>query len=201
MDTLRFDSDSFYIGEVNHTFRCISNNINHFITSITHQYNTILRGSGRTLKVHGEGTILWTIIDNHGHKYDIIIKHILHVPNISQCLLSSQHWTKQAKDNSPTPQGVQCATYDDTCVLQWQQRKYTRTISLDKSTSTPTLYSASASTTFKKASKTIEYFTEASNHEQTVAVSSTTDTVLEPTTDTSNTKKNNFMSEDNNIQH
>jgi hypothetical protein len=36
------------------------------------------------------------------------------------------------RDHYPKPHGTWCATYDNSVVLQWDQRKFTRTVPLDR---------------------------------------------------------------------
>jgi GAG-pre-integrase domain len=60
-----------------------------------------------------------------------MIANAYHVPEAPVRLLSPQHWAQQAKDNSPTPRGTWCATYESEVVLQWNQRAHTKTIPLD----------------------------------------------------------------------
>ena len=98
--------------------------------------------------MRGMDTVSWKIEDDDGKEYDLIIKGYLYVPDMPSCLLSPQHWAQQAKNNFPTNKRIWCATYDDACVMQWEQRKYTKTIIFDKNTNTPKMYSVPRTSTF-----------------------------------------------------
>ena len=113
-----FDTGSYSIGVDNHASRTISNRIAHFITPLTPTPNTILLGAGGNLKVKGMGTLQWKIEDDYGKVHIWTIKESLYVSDISTCLLSPQHWAKQAEDNSPRKRGTWCATYDDACEME-----------------------------------------------------------------------------------
>ena len=125
------------IGIDNHASRFISNDINHFITALTPTPRSYLRGITGNLKVKGEGTLVWRIDDDQGRSHKIKIKNCLYVPGLSSCLASPQHCADQADDNYPRPDGTWYATYTKKYVLQWDQRKYTRTIPMDGNTNTP----------------------------------------------------------------
>ena len=145
----KYDSDSFEIGVDNHASKTISNDSSQFISYITPTPKTILRGAGGNLKVKGVGTVRWKIEDDDGKEHELIIKGCLYVPDMSSCLLSPQHWSQQAQDNFPTNRGTWCATFADSCVMQWDQRKYTKTILYDKNTNTPKMYSVPRTPTFR----------------------------------------------------
>ena len=168
----QFDSDSFEIGVDNHASRCISNNINHFITEISPTPNAKLRGTGGTIPVLGEGTIKWNIADDNGKAHDIIIRNCLYVPDAPTCLLSPQHWSQQSNDNSPNRNGTWCATYGDSCVLFWDQQRYQRTVPHSNSTNTPKLYSAPGCKSYRKKAAAIEFITKPTEIEKTIAFSS-----------------------------
>ena len=136
----KFDSDSKALGVDQHASKCMSNDKSDFISEITPVTNMRVKGAGGCLKVLGTGTLKWKIEDDDGNYHDIIIKEALYIPGLSSCLLCPQQWSKQVKDNFPRKRGTWCATYEDVCVLQWDQRKYTRTIKYDPSTNTPKLY-------------------------------------------------------------
>jgi hypothetical protein len=78
------------------------------------------------------GTLLWKIEDDQGITHELKIPNSYYVPQANARLLSPQHWAREARDNKPLPRGTWCATYDDQIVLEWGQRKFRRTIKLDK---------------------------------------------------------------------
>ena len=87
---IRFDSDSHQIGVDNHSSYSISNNLNHFTSSIT-LYNATLLGVNGQSKVPGTGIVRWLIDDDFGVPCKIVIQNTLYVPASSICLLSPQH--------------------------------------------------------------------------------------------------------------
>ena len=106
--------------------------------------NRKIKGIGGSLGNIQRGTLRWTIEDDLGRKHDLQIPNSLYVPDSPSRLLSPQHWAQEARDVKPHPRGTWwCATYGDKLVLQWDQRKFTRTIAIDGSTSNiATLYTA-----------------------------------------------------------
>jgi hypothetical protein len=72
------------------------------------------------------------IEDDNGVPHEIIAPDSFYVPHCPSRLLSPQHWAQKAKDNYPKRHGTWCATYDDEIVLEWNQRQYRRTITLDQ---------------------------------------------------------------------
>ena len=115
---LSFDTDSYPIRIDNHASKCIINMIEHFITALTPTPNTILLGSGGKLKVKGANALQWKVEDDNGKIYTPPIKDNLYVPGTYTCLLSPQHWTKQAEGNFSKRRGTWCATYDDACEME-----------------------------------------------------------------------------------
>ena len=172
----QYDSDSFVIGIDNHASKTMSNKIRDFITPLTPTPNTFVKGAGGYINVMGSGTLRWRIEDDDGKVHTILVKDSLYVPNIPKCLLSCQHWAKQANDNFPKPKGTWCATYDDSCVMEWNQRRYRRTIQMDPITNTPNILSAPGFNAYRKKAAALDcLLTETSALQQTVAFSATTD--------------------------
>jgi hypothetical protein len=102
-----------------------------------------IRGIGGSVKGIMMGTVKWQIEDDNGMTHTITIPGSYYVPDAPSRLLSPQHWAQQAKDHYPKPRGTWCVTYDNEITLQWNQRKYTRTIPLDPNeTNTGTIYTA-----------------------------------------------------------
>jgi hypothetical protein len=83
----------------------------------------------------------WNFEDDNGVPHSFVLPKSLSVPGATSRLLSPQHWAQVAKDNYPLPHGTWCGTFDDTIILQWKQRRFTRTILLDVGeTNVGTLY-------------------------------------------------------------
>jgi len=165
----KFDTDSVTIGVDNHCSKCMSNNIDHFITELSPTPNTMVVGAGGNLKVKGEGTIVWKIQDDDGSQHDLTIKDCLYVPDLQICLLSPQHWAQQARDDFPKKDGTWCATYAGGCQMQWNQRKYTKTIQHDPKTNTPRLYTVPRSTTFRRKLAALDLVAKSTIHTKTHA--------------------------------
>ena len=143
-DLCKFDTDSKPLGIDNHASKCMDNDERDFIIEITPLSNMRVKGAGEFLKVIGKGTVRWKIEDDKGKYHNIIIKYALYIPGPSSYLLCPQQWSKQVKDDVPRKRGTLCATYDGECVLQWEQRKYTRTIKCDPITNTSKIYTIPA---------------------------------------------------------
>jgi hypothetical protein len=78
------------------------------------------------------GTVRWEIEDDDGVVHQQTIPGTYYNPNAEYKLYSPQHVAQVYKDHHPKPHGTWCATYDDSVVLQWDQRRFTRTVPLDK---------------------------------------------------------------------
>ena len=141
-----FDSDSFEISVDNCASRCMTNQIDHFITPpepLRVQQQTV-QGINKDipLEVKGEGTIQWKIEDDNGQVHSHQIRKALYVPALPFCLLSPQHWAQSANDNFPKKHGTVCTTNEKEVILIWKQLQYTRTIRLDPATNTARFRSA-----------------------------------------------------------
>ena len=88
-------------------------------------------------------------------------------------LRSPQHWAQQAKENFPTNRGTWCTTYEDSCVMQWEQRKYTKTVIYDKNTNTPKMYSVPCTSTFRANLQLCDKVTKSCQIAQTLAFCAT----------------------------
>ena len=122
------DSDSLTIVIDNHTSATISTRSSHFIGPITPVKGKMIKGFGEVVQVKGGGTILWKIEDVYGLVHPIKTKKALYVPDASSCMLASQQWAQQARNNHPNPDGTLCATKAQFCILYWKQERYRRTI-------------------------------------------------------------------------
>ena len=137
----RFDYESYPIGIDNHASRCISNCIDDFASTIKPSKRQLIGISG-SLDIKGTGTVKWVIEDDDGVRHHIHIPNTLYVPDAPMRLLSPQHWSQTANDNSPSPNGTWCATYHDSLVLHWNQNKYHRTIMLNPERNTAVINTA-----------------------------------------------------------
>ena len=123
----KLDSDSFIIAVDNCCTTSVTNNLKDFIEPPKDR-KTAVSGMGGTILATARGTVRWKIEDDDGKVHSIVLKKVLYAPDAPFRLLSPQHWSQQADDNYPQKHGTWCATYDDTVVLQWQQRSFTKTI-------------------------------------------------------------------------
>lgn len=142
---IRFDTDSFKIKIDNCCTRSISPSLDDFIGPMTTVHGKAIRGfGGTTTPIKHTGTVRWLVDDDEGISREILIPNSYHVPDAPSRLLSPQHWAQEARDSSPSPNGTWCATYADSIVLHWNQRKHLKTISLDDSSqNVATMWSSS----------------------------------------------------------
>ena len=103
---------------------------------------------GQTLAIF-RCNLQWDIEDDERVSQKITLPNSLYSPEAPFRLLSTQHWSQIAKDDLPQPKGTWCATYDNSVVLEWQQRKYCRTVPLDPGTNVATFSSAPGYNRFK----------------------------------------------------
>jgi hypothetical protein len=94
------------------------------------------------------GTVRWSIEDDDGRVHEIVLPNTYYVDSIPFRLLSPQHWAATYDDNKPARDGTRCITYTDRVVLQWAQRKFTRTVPLAPDTRIAVLRTAPSVTNF-----------------------------------------------------
>jgi hypothetical protein len=126
-----FDTDSRKLLIDNCATASITNNINDCNTTPVPIKRTV-KGIGGLLQTQVYSTtIKWDIEDDDGKKHEILLPKSFYIPTSPSRLLSPQHWARTARDTYPLPRGTRCITYDTAVELQWDQRKYKRTIPLD----------------------------------------------------------------------
>jgi len=155
-----FDSDSFQIKIDNCASKCITNCIEDFMIPPDPISLNII-GVGGNIPCTHIGTVNWVIEDDQGHKHLFNIPGTIYAPQAPHRLLSPQHWSQAADDNIPNPNGTWCGTYADHVQLHWSQCRYTRTVPLDVSTNTATLYTAAGFTAATALCKDLIHFTPA----------------------------------------
>ena len=155
-----FDSDSFQIKINNCASKCITNCIEDFMIPPDPISLNII-GVGGNIPCTHIGTVNWVIEDDQGHKHLFNIPGTIYAPLAPHRLLSPQHWSQAANDNIPNPNGTWCGTYADHVQLHWSQCHYTRTVPLDVSTNTATLYTAAGFTAATALCKDLINFTPA----------------------------------------
>ena len=130
-----FDTDSIPIRVDNCATASISNNLKDFEGPLTPVRGRVKGISGYTNVGMKKGIIKWDIEDDTGRTHTIRLPGSYYIPGATSRILSPQHWAQTARDIKPLPRGTWCATYEDQVVLYWNQRKYVRTIHLDRSES------------------------------------------------------------------
>jgi GAG-pre-integrase domain len=130
-DGHRYDSDSKLMAIDNCCSKCITNDIDDYIEP-PHEVCTRVQGIGGTITAKLCGTVRWEIEDDEGVVHQQTIPGTYYNPDSEYKLYSPQHVAQVYNDHYPKQHGTWCATYDDSVVLQWDQRKFTRTVLLDK---------------------------------------------------------------------
>ena len=91
----------------------------------------VIKGFGGTrhynIKV---GTIKWHWEDDHGRIHKFTIPQSYFVPEGGVRLLSPQHWAQTQNDTKPIS-GTREFTDHKSCTLQWKQRQFQRTVTLN----------------------------------------------------------------------
>jgi Reverse transcriptase (RNA-dependent DNA polymerase) len=141
-DGHRYDSDSKLMAIDNCCSKCITNDLNDYIEPPA-KVNTRVQGIGGTITATLCGTVRWEIEDDNGVVHQQTIPGTYYNPNSEYKLYSPQHVAQVYNDHTPMQHGTWCATYDDSIVLQWDQRKFTRTVCLDKQKNVALMRSAS----------------------------------------------------------
>jgi hypothetical protein len=86
------------------------------------------------LVIAGRGTIVITINDDSRRPHKIKIPNSLFLPDLRVCLLSPQHWSQEAKDNYPLPNGTRMENNGTNCTLIWGQGQLQKMTPFDSST-------------------------------------------------------------------
>lgn len=137
-----FDTDSRTMAIDNCCSKCITNCKTDIIEPPT-KVRTKVTGVGGEIQVTLRGTVRWAIEDDHGVQHYQTIPGTYYNPDAPYRLYSPQHVAQAMNDHSPKPHGTWWATYDDSVVLQWDQRRFTRTVKLDPETNVALIRSAS----------------------------------------------------------
>jgi hypothetical protein len=113
-------------------------------------------GIGSGISIEGIGTFKFAIEDDTGQTHTIRIPNSLYVPSLKRVLLAPQHWAQEARDHQPQRYGTWMATYDDCIELQWDQRKFIKTVPYNASTNTPVFRTASGTKSYRAYIAVIE---------------------------------------------
>jgi hypothetical protein len=145
----RFDSDSFAVGLNNHAFCCMGNNKRRFDNlTLAHAAQRVGENS-KGLAIEGKGTLVIDINYDTGKPHRVEIPNSLYLPGLKMCLLLPQHWAQEAGDNYPLPHGTRMENTAHSCVLQWGQGKFLKTILFDPSTITPIFHTSPSTLSYR----------------------------------------------------
>ena len=136
-----YDSDSYLILIDNCCSACVTNNIKDFDCKPA-KVNASVKGVGGAIKLTHKGIVKWSFQDDQGRSHTFRIKDSFYAPNAPCRLLSPQHWSQNASDNSVDKKGTWSATYDDKVELHWADNTYHRTVALDPSTNIAAIQSS-----------------------------------------------------------
>ncbi len=80
----------------------------------------------------------------------------LYVPELRRCLLSPQHWVKEAKDNYPRPKGTRMDQDNECYYLNWGQAKYRKSVPYDPSSNVRIMYTPALSHAYRAFTTTFK---------------------------------------------
>ena len=105
----RFDSDSFKICVDTGASCSMSGDLNHFqdLLPVEHRVSGI---GEQALQAKGKGTLVFKLEDDDGITSTIKLPGSLYVPGLPCPLLVPRHWSEQARDDKPLPDGT-CAFF------------------------------------------------------------------------------------------
>ena len=126
-----FDTDSGLVGIDNRCTACISHDKDDFVGPLRETDRVIKGFGGAVTRKLMIGTISWKWTDDDGKLHRFIIKDSYYVPHGKLRLLSPQHWAQQQRDRKPT-YGTGETTDEEKCVLFWKQKKFNKTVYLDR---------------------------------------------------------------------
>jgi hypothetical protein len=99
-------------------------------------------GISKGLAIKGKGTLVININDDKSKPHWIKIPNSLYLPGLKMCLLSPQHWEKEAGDNYPLPNDTRMENNAHSCKLFWGQGLFSKTIPFDNANNTPIFYTS-----------------------------------------------------------
>ena len=131
-EPVHFDTDSGMLRVDNGATASLSPYISDFITDLEPDPHHVIQGVGGTLDGIMTGTLKFMIEDDEGRVHAIVLPNSKYVPGAHCRLLSPQHWAQQKGDDHPMVDGTWCATYATREICYWDQRKFKRTMKLDR---------------------------------------------------------------------
>jgi hypothetical protein len=137
------DTYSFLVSFDNHATCCMENDVHNFVTKLTPTPNIRVRGVGNQLMTaNGRGTLLWKIEDDNRVVHEKLFPGTLYIPDLKLCLLSPQSWCQSGDDHFPRRVGTWQYQTDNNFVMEWDHRKFLRTVPWDRRTNTGRMRSA-----------------------------------------------------------
>jgi hypothetical protein len=141
---IRFDTDSYRIRIDNCCSRSLTHDISDFVPGTLRGAHHSVEGlAGSKTAITHIGTISWAVLDDLGVRRTILLPNSVLVPAAKTRLLSPQHMAQEYDKSSIVPYGTVCTTFRNKVVLEWDNKKYKKTIYLSDSTANvANMYSA-----------------------------------------------------------
>jgi hypothetical protein len=107
---VQFNSNSYPIRIDTHAL-CFMVNTPHLFKDLKLGDVGEVEGIKSGFNIKGMGTFKFKLKDDNGMLHKIEFQTV-YVPELKRCLLSSQHWVQEAKDNYPRPKGTRMGQDD-----------------------------------------------------------------------------------------
>ena len=151
----QFDSDSRALMLDDGASACITNDKGDFIEPPT-EVNRKVRGIKGHAKATHRDTVKWHVEDDTGLVHVMVIRGAYLIPEAATRILSPQHLAQQADDHYPKEEGTGAITTSKTITLFWSQRRFTKTVPLDKTTNVGLTTTAPGTRSFRAFCATME---------------------------------------------
>ena len=145
--TFTFDSDAQTLMLYDGASASFTNDVNDFIEPPKRVNKNVKGIKGHAQAAHW-GTLKWNIEDDHGLVHVMVITGAYLIPETTTRILSPQHLAQQANDHYPTAEGTGALTTSKNITLFWEQRHFTKTVSLDPKTNMGLTTTASGTRSF-----------------------------------------------------
>ena len=126
---------------------CITIDLKDFVGRSCRINQRIKGVAGHAQATH-RGTVQWKIEDDSGKVHSINISGTYYMAGMPNQIFSPQHFAQVANDHNPKPEGTRSITNSKNITLFWGQRRYTKTILLDKNLNIGLTWSAPGSEAF-----------------------------------------------------
>jgi hypothetical protein len=115
-----------------------------------------VEGINDGLKIIGKGTFKFKIEDDNGQMHKIKIPNSLYLPGLKRCLLLPQHWAQEAGDEHPLPDGTWCKNTATHNILNWDQKRFQKSVPHCSLRNTPVFYTAPLLQAYRAFASTFE---------------------------------------------